>query len=681
MFHISKSILAKILVPVILMTIILVAVVAVDSTYSFSNYAKDRFNHEIETVSQNLLEDVQITQVIASDQVSGIAKQADFVAAVKEKNREKIAAIFNAFESGLKCTFFTLLDSKGTVIFRTSQPEKFDDSQANTRCVSDVLSTKKPCVHFETTPAVRLSIRASAPVFDEGGTLIGIVSGGFRMDTDAWVDDVAERYNVACTTLLVENDDAVRIATTLKNAETGERATGTKLSNPKVFDAISSSRKPFYGETQVLGRPMKVFYAPLFNEGDKNMMGIVFGGIPMDLQAQMIQKNIRNILTIVVIGLLVFTFILYGIIKMIVVPIRKMAHAAEELADGNLDTDISVQTKDETATLAIAFQKLAESLKEKTNVALAIAKGDLTVWVPLRSEHDQLGLSLIKMRYDLYDSIKSLQGLAKAVYEESESLTHVNTSLVANTSSSADQLKEIAGSVRALHTNTVQNAENARNAENLTKHAKEGSNDGRDKMEHMVEAMGAISKSSGEIKNIIRVIDDIAFQTNLLALNAAVEAARAGQHGKGFAVVAEEVRNLASRSAKAARETAGLIEESIQHVGQGSKVAHDTSESLNVIIEQVEQISQIVSSLSVESDQQANRLGDVTNVVGQVSSTADANMQSVNDVTEVIASVSKTARGLDEIIKHFKSNEGGKVMTEGGNFGGFIPAKGTFNAP
>jgi len=282
------------------------------------------------------------------------------------------------------------------------------------------------------------------------------------------------------------------------------------------------------------------------------------------------------------------------------------------------------------------------------------------------------------MRYSLYDSIKGLKGLAESIDIEATSLSQVNQTLVENATNSAEQLKEISGSIRSLHTQTEQNADSARNAGNLTKSAMDGSNDGREKMGRMVQAMEAITKSAGEIKNIIRVIDDIAFQTNLLALNAAVEAARAGQHGKGFAVVAEEVRILASRSAKAASETASLIEESIRQVELGSNVAHETSASLNVITDQVEQINKIVSTISEESDQQAKHLGEMTNTVGQVSAGADATMHGVSNVSNVVDSVNKTVSELEEIAKHFKSNPNGLVMLPGGTYPGFVPGHGAF---
>jgi len=362
----------------------------------------------------------------------------------------------------------------------------------------------------------------------------------------------------------------------------------------------------------------------------------------------------------------------------ILVSVKKVTKAAVEMAEGNLEVNVRVHARDETAILASAFQTLAESLRGKTDVALAIARGDLTVWVPLSSDNDRLGKCLVRMRYSLYDSIKDLKGLAESIGQEASSLAQVNQTLLDSSTHSADQLKEISETIHSFHTQTEQNADSARNAENLTKSAMDGSNDGRKKMERMVQAMETITKGSDEIKKIIRVIDDIAFQTNLLALNAAVEAARAGQHGKGFAVVAEEVRNLAARSAKAAKETADLIEESIRQVGLGSDVAHETSDSLNVITDQVEQINKIVSGISEESVQQAKHLGAMAGTVGQISAGADATMHSVSNVSNVIASVNKTVGELEEIVAHFKSNPGGTVMLPGQTYPGFVPGHGAF---
>jgi len=192
-------------------------------------------------------------------------------------------------------------------------------------------------------------------------------------------------------------------------------------------------------------------------------------------------------------------------------------------------------------------------------------------------------------------------------------------------------------------------------------------------MAEMVQAMDKITQGASEIKKIIRVIDDIAFQTNLLALNAAVEAARAGSHGKGFAVVAEEVRNLASRSAKAAKETNQLIEEAIGQMDQGSHVAQATSDSFNTIIEQVEQINDIIDLISKESEQQTQEVDSITSAISQASVTAESSSQQISDASHSVESIAMTAKELDEIARLFKYRDDGKVLTPPGNENSFQP--------
>jgi methyl-accepting chemotaxis protein len=190
---------------------------------------------------------------------------------------------------------------------------------------------------------------------------------------------------------------------------------------------------------------------------------------------------------------------------------------------------------------------------------------------------------------------------------------------------SAGSLSRAAGMVRS-------NAENAAMANQLVTQTSVAARDGQGRMQDMSAAMGEINGSAQQIAKIIKVIDEIAFQTNLLALNAAVEAARAGRHGKGFAVVAQEVRNLAERSAKAAKETAQLIEDSVAKVGQGVKIAGETRGALQEIITNVAKVVDLAGEIATASGEQSRTLGSISESMGQVTENAQAGSQQSNEV-------------------------------------------------
>ncbi len=167
-------------------------------------------------------------------------------------------------------------------------------------------------------------------------------------------------------------------------------------------------------------------------------------------------------------------------------------------------------------------------------------------------------------------------------------------------------------------------------------------------------AMDRIMKNSSEVQRVIKVIDDIAFQTNLLALNAAVEAARAGQHGKGFAVVAEEVRNLAARSAKAARETADLIATSGQEIQKGGEIANNTSEVLNTIVEQIKQTTDLVAGIAVASNEQAQGVNQVTIGLQQIDAVTQQNTASAEESASAANEMSSMAANLQKLVAQFQ---------------------------
>ncbi|MDR2643428.1 MAG: methyl-accepting chemotaxis protein [Planctomycetaceae bacterium] len=662
-----KGIQTKLLLLVIVMTTLLVGTTFVISIWEFKDFVQDSVEKEMATVRRDLKNEIEMLRNLALEQTKAISYMEAMRAAVKSKDREKIFKIFDDYQTSLKCEFFTIIDPAGLVVVRTANRKKFGDKLDQTESIRVALEEKKAGVYFESTPTIPLSIRGSAPIFDLDGTFLGVISSGFRLDTDNWIKKIKDTFGVESTTIVGKK----RHITSMLLPD-GQSAAGTDLDDPKIIKTLFEDKKEYNGEAVVLSCKMKVCYLPVMTDNE-NVLGAIFVGLPIERHERIIQRNITNNLIIVTVGLGVFVLLLVILLRRIVGPIRRMTIAANELAGGGLDIELDVSTGDELEVLSRVFQEVASSLKEKTDVALTISKGDLRVWVPLKSERDTLGKALIEMRYGFYDSIKDLKTLANAVANEGNNLTITNGRLVTNINDSASQLQDVATSIDRLNTQTKENAGKAREAESLAVKAHSDTTEGQQRMNRMVDSMNAITKSSEEIKKIIRVIDDIAFQTNLLALNAAVEAARAGQHGKGFAVVAEEVRSLAARSAKAAKETAGLIEESIHQVELGSHVADETSESLNSIADQVSQVNEIIAKISQETEAQTLSLNEINTSVARLSSTAIENKVTVSESADAVTTVSNTAQQLDGITNHFKVNEGGKVSVPQGKDLGYMP--------
>lgn len=271
-------------------------------------------------------------------------------------------------------------------------------------------------------------------------------------------------------------------------------------------------------------------------------------------------------------------------------------------------------------------------------------------------------------------------GLSEGAEQTTSASSQVSTAsqhLAEGASEQASSLEEISSSIEEMASMTKKNADNAMQANSLAKKARSAADKGGEAIIKMTSAMDKINDSSNQTSKIIKTIDEIAFQTNLLALNAAVEAARAGDAGKGFAVVAEEVRNLARRSAEAARNTAMLIEESMNNAQNGSLITDDLSKSFTDIIEGSAKVSDLVAEIAAASDEQSQGIEQINIAVSQMDKVTQQNASSAEESAAAAEELSSQAAGLmdmvDSLISIVGSNaEHHAYSAAGGNgFGSF----------
>ena len=347
-------------------------------------------------------------------------------------------------------------------------------------------------------------------------------------------------------------------------------------------------------------------------------------------------------------------FVAFAITRSITLPVTEMVVAASAIAEGDIQDNIHIVRKDEIGQLATSFKDMIEMLKLKSDVAEKIAEGNLTVDMVMASDRDVLGGSMDKIVENLNELLGHVQTSSEQILSSSNQISDSSQALSQGATEQASSLEEISSSLTQIASQTKQNAENASQANQLAVAARGNAESGNKQMQEMVKAMGNIEESSKNISKIIKVIDEIAFQTNLLALNAAVEAARAGVHGKGFAVVAEEVRNLAARSAKAAKETTDLIEDAIRKVTTGTTIANETSDALKSIVNGVSKTTDLVSEIAAASNEQAQGISQVNAGLGQLNHVTQQNTASAEEGAAAAEEMSGMANQLMEMLTRFK---------------------------
>lgn len=342
-------------------------------------------------------------------------------------------------------------------------------------------------------------------------------------------------------------------------------------------------------------------------------------------------------------------------------PITITADRLRRLADGDLNSQVDITAaKDETRllsqSLSDTIMDMREIILDITNQLGEMARGNFKIKFTqtYKGDFQPIQDAIMNITRSLNDTLSQISIAADQVASGADQVASGAQALSQGTTEQASSIEELAASINQISNNVTSTAESADGASQRTNEASAQLGQSNQEMEEMMKAMENISRSSSEIGKIIKAIEDIAFQTNILSLNAAVEAARAGEAGKGFSVVAEEVRNLAGKSAEAAKDTTGMIEESIQAVKNGTAIASETAKSLESVVTGSKLVAENVKEIRNSAKEQAQGISQITIGIEQISAVIQSNSATAEESAAASEQLSAQARLLKDLVKKFE---------------------------
>lgn len=503
-----------------------------------------------------------------------------------------------------------------------------------------------------------LCVTIATPVFDHNGTLLGAV--GFDLDLTNLSDNVIAGMEIreggaycliADNGLILYHPDPTKKHTMIdQQADIPSNLLQQILSKTEGPIDYKSNGEDKYGYIERVGRTN----------------WLLVTGIPTNVFDQTTYKVLASLSIAFLVALAAVFAAITMMAKGIVAPIKKTTDVANQIAAGEFNVQLSVDSEDEIGELQSALGQTVERLRgyvayiaEITNNLENIADGDMHVelredyvgeFASIKTAFDKISESLNQVLFNINESAKQVAIGANQVAAGAQALASGST--------------EQAATVEELNATVVEIArqaeENASNVQATTKALSESAEElgrGNAHMGMLRDAMGEIGAASDQIASITKVIEDIAFQTNILALNAAIEAARAGSAGKGFAVVAEEVRNLAARSADAARQTAQLIDGSNATVERGQKLTLETAEILGTVEMQARGVVENITQIEAVSAQQAAAIEQVLDGLSQVTSVIQTNAATAEENSASSEEMSAQAAMLQNEVSRFKLDE------------------------
>jgi methyl-accepting chemotaxis protein len=655
--------------------------------YRQSSMSDDQLRIKVQSDLNLIQTDMGTVQKAASALALSIAADPGNLALIEKGDR---AALLEKYSSGMASVgeigglrLLTFLDANGTAIFRAHASDKFgDDVRPRRKTVAAALTSGKLTAGVE-PGRTALSIYAVAPIIRDG-KVIGAVDVGTEL-ANPYFGPLSER---------TRGEIAVDVMVDGKLQTQASTNDGKPLLSPESLQAAYDG-KPVAEPIAIGDRDLVVRAVPLNSFSGEKIGVLEIGADATHIVAanhQALWQTVVGTIVASLLALLGFFFFARSLANVI----GRLTGTMSQLAAGDLSANVEGGNRpDEIGAMAQAVQvfkdsairarqleqeadttrsqveeqrrrsaeieqKRANEMAEATN-SLAeglkqLSAGNLSIQLaqPLAEEFESLRADFNSAVHQLRTALTEVAQTTGSIDSGSREVSQSADDLSKRTEQQAASLEQTAAALDEITANVSNSSKRAEEARAVAIQANESARHSGAVVANAVDAMGKIEQSSGQISNIIGVIDDIAFQTNLLALNAGVEAARAGEAGKGFAVVAQEVRELAQRSATAAKEIKGLIRNSSVEVENGVKLVSETGQALKTIEGYIVTINQHMDSIATSAREQSVGLSEVNTAVNQMDQVTQQNAAMVEEANAAGATLAQEAGRLRDLVRQFR---------------------------
>ncbi|MCL1940116.1 MAG: methyl-accepting chemotaxis protein [Desulfovibrionaceae bacterium] len=607
-----------------------------------------------------------------------LSTMPELVAALSAGEADELKRIARMIRGQWGFDAVTITDAKGIVVARGHSDKTGDDISKRPTIVAATQGRFESGLLFDPSAVVPFTIRCDAPVY-QGNNLAGILSLATSVGTEAQIDNLRSLMGMHVT--LFSGD--TRLMTSIKDTD-GKRILGTKMQDAEILDRVLKRGETVIKRLTILDELYDAAYWPV-KDLNGSIVGMWFIGDPL---AETIADQRRTIMIVVVSSALVALLVALLASVMsgkIARPVRLVADYASQVADGNLDAPLAVQSHDEVGLLIGALQRMVRTLKERISEAETVsaqAREQAEQAHEAKMAAEAAGEAAQKSHEEILVAAERLESAVKVIRQASTDLTERIREAEDDASKQAEYITASASAMTQMSVSAQEITTTASNAKELSVQTREKASKGEKIVENVIGSISGLQKNSLELKDdmtelsvhaksisqIMNVISDIADQTNLLALNAAIEAARAGEAGRGFAVVADEVRKLAektmvstgdvSRAVSAIHKSMDVsmtqVGTTVDSIGQVTQLAAESGEALREIVAMADDTARQVEGIALACEHQAAANEHVSHSIEEVSTIAGKTHATMEGASRDIAELATQTDTLGGLVAEMK---------------------------